>query len=967
VTTDEIEVTRVPETGPARSGAGPADHDGARSADVAAGAADASAGPATAGPAEVAADIDAQLRADIRRLGNLLGETLARQEGQGLLDLVEEVRRLVREDGALAASRLSEVNLDEATPLARAFSTYFHLANITEQAHRGRELRRERARDGGWLDQAAAQIRERGVPVAELASAVEHLSVRPVFTAHPTEAARRSILSKLHAVADELDAESNREAVYGPDPRERKRSDQRLAELVDLLWETDELRLTRPDPQDEARNAVYYLTELAASAAPRVLADLATVLGELDVPLSPTARPLQFGTWIGGDRDGNPFVTPAVTRDVLLIQHEHGIRTAEEIVAGLVLELSASRRLRPVSTDLAVSVVTDLDTLTTDEVPARFRKVNAEEFYRLKLRCIQAKLANTRARLAAGSPHRPGHDYHGVDELVHELEIMRDSLVRNGGELPAAGRLTDAIRTLSAFGLRLATMDIREHADAHHAALAELYQRVDEDDYVDLSRQERTGLLIRELDNRRPLRGAGVRLTGTNQKTVEVFATIAAMQDQFGADVIDTYIISMTQGIDDVLAAVVLAREAGLVDVGSVATAPTARIGFVPLLESGAELAAGGDLLDALLSVDSYRRLVAARGDVQEVMLGYSDSNKDTGITTSQWSIHRAQRSLRDVAAKHGVRLRLFHGRGGTVGRGGGPTHEAILAQPWGTLDGAIKVTEQGEVISDKYLLPALARENLELTVAAVLRSTVLHTAPRQSAAELARWDAVMDDVSTAAQAAYRALVGDPDLPAYYWAATPTELLGALNIGSRPSRRPDAGAGLSGLRAIPWVFGWTQTRQIVPGWFGVGSGLAAARAAGHGEALAEMLERWHFFRTFVSNVEMTLAKTDLSIAGRYVRRLVPESLWHVFDTIRAEHERTINELLLITGESRLLESQPPLARTLEIRDSYLEPLHHLQIELLAQHREAKGAADEKLERALLVTINGIAAGLRNTG
>ena len=906
---------------------------------------------------------DAELRADIRRLGVLLGQTLARQEGQGLLDLVEEVRGLVRTDGTQAAKRLASVDLTTATQLARAFSLYFHLANITEQAHRGRELRRLRSAEGGWLDRAAELIREQGVPVAEIAAAAHHLSVRPVFTAHPTEAARRSILAKLRAVADELDAEASRTAVYGPDTRESARSEHRLAELIDTLWQTDELRLTRPDPRDEARNAVYYLSDLAAEAAPRVLADLAAVMGELGVAMPATAQPLSFGTWIGGDRDGNPFVTAAVTRDVLLIQHEHGIRTAEDVVQDLIGELSASRRLRPVSLDLAVSLAKDLDNLGAD-VPERFRRVNTEEVYRLKLRCILAKLANTRARLAADTPHKPGHDYHGATELVADLELMRASLVRNAGVLPATGRLADAIRTVSAFGLSLATMDVREHADAHHAVLAELYARVGEldDDYADLSRAERTELLVRELNSGRPLSGTGTRLATANQKTFDVFTTIGAVQDRFGPETIGTYIISMTRGVDDVLAAVVLAREAGLVDVRD----GNPRLDFVPLLESGAELAASGELLDELLNVDSYRRVVASRGDVQEVMLGYSDSNKDTGITTSQWSIHRAQRSLRDVAAKHGVRLRLFHGRGGTIGRGGGPTHDAILAQPDGTLDGAIKVTEQGEVISDKYLLPTLARENLELTVAAVLQSAVLHAGPRLDSGDLALWDAVMDEVSTAAHDAYRSLVDHPDLPAYYWAATPTELLSALNIGSRPSRRPDAAAGLSGLRAIPWVFGWTQTRQIVPGWFGVGSGLAAARAAGHETELAEMFGGWYFFRTFISNVEMTLAKTDLTIAERYVRALVPEQLRPVFGLIRQEYERTLAEVLRITGGSRPLEAQPGLARTLAVRDTYLEPLHHLQVELLSQYRD-QSTADEKLERALLVTVNGIAAGLRNTG
>jgi phosphoenolpyruvate carboxylase len=897
----------------------------------------------------IMANDDANLRSDVRRLGDLLGQSLVRQEGPELLELVEKVRKAVRDNGE--DELLERITDDQAVDLVRAFSTYFHLANVAEQVHRSRVLAEARRDGKSWLSQAVDKIIEaKNNPAAgheftqaDIEKWVSELQVRPVFTAHPTEAARRSILGKLSEISRLLDT-----------PKSISQ-DERLAETVDLLWQTDELRLDRPEPLDEAMNALYYLDDLAKQTVPEVLNDFARELKRLDIDLPVTSRPLTFGTWIGGDRDGNPNITPQVTEDAVVLQVGHAIRTTIAAMDRLRQMLSVSTRIAGATPELSASVEEDLKRIP--EFEQRFLRLNVQEPYRLKATAIVHRLAFTRNRHAVGGPHVPGRDYANTQELLADLTLMRDSLFQHRGELIATGLLERTIRTVAAFGLTHATLDVREHSDAHHNVLKNFMG----DGYLELSHDEKFPILISELAN--GLKRSASSLDAGAAKTLNTFVAISDLIDRFGPEVIETYIVSMTKGADDLVAAALLAKYAGLVDLDK----KVAKIGFAPLLETVAELRAAGEILEKLLSDPVYRSLVEIRGNVQEVMLGYSDSNKDAGIATSQWEIHRAQRKLRDVAMKYGVKLRLFHGRGGSVGRGGGPTYEALVALPWGSVDGEIKMTEQGEVISDKYALPALARENVELTLAASLEATVLNRGPRQSKEDLEQWNECMNLVSDSSFARYRTLIDHPDLPAYFYASTPVEQLGNLFLGSRPSRRPDAAGGLDSLRAIPWVFGWTQSRQIVPGWFGVGSGLKAAREAGKTDVLKKMLSQWHFFSTFISNVEMTLVKTDLKTARRYVETLVPEELQHFLGDIEKEYELTVQEILALTGKSTLLGDQPVLARTLEVRDQYLAPLHSLQVNLLNRVRTAGDQAEPTLVRALLLTINGVATGLRNTG
>ena len=882
---------------------------------------------------------NADLRNDVRKLADLLGQTIARQESDELLSLVESVRLSVRE--GQQDQILSKLDDSQTISLVRAFSNYFNLANVAEQVNRSKVLADAHSSGGSWLKKTVDNILQaqkdgKTFDSKELQVWIDNFSVRPVFTAHPTEAARRSVLSKMTTIAQLLEQP------------ESQIKNERLAETIDLLWQTDELRLGRPEPLDEAVNSIYYLDELLIQTVPEVLAEFANEVKRLGIQLSLNARPLSFGTWIGGDRDGNPNITAEVTKAAILLQNSHFTRTVFEHLDELRQALSISTKLAGVSVELEKSVAQDLEKLP--EIENRYRRINVEEPYRLKATAIRHKLALTQVRHASGLPHFPGRDYKNTVELINDLEIMRTSLLANNGQLIATGLLERITRAISAFGLTHASMDIREHSDVHHQLLSQIFSNLT------------PALINSQLDSKEQPNLEN--LDESSDRCFKTFVAINELVDRFGPEVIESYIISMTKSADDVMAAVLIAKIAGLISLNP--GKEFAKIGFVPLLETVTELRSADKILDDLLSNQNYRKIVKLRGNLQEVMLGYSDSNKDAGITTSQWEIHKAQRKLRDVAIKHGVKLRLFHGRGGSVGRGGGPTYDALIALPWGSIDGQIKMTEQGEVISDKYGLPALAKENLELTLAAALEATILNREPRQSAGDLNSWNDCMDLISDHAFAAYRGLVDQADLPAYFYASTPVEQLGNMFLGSRPSRRPQDSGGLDSLRAIPWVFGWTQSRQIVPGWYGVGSGLKAAREAGKGDLLQMLLKDWHFFRTFISNVEMTLAKTDLTIAQRYVDELVDPSLHKIFDQIKSEFDLTVKELLLMTNKTEILGNQPILARTLQIRDTYLAPLQLLQISLLKRVRNQK-KVDPLLARALLLTINGVAAGLRNTG
>ena len=874
------------------------------------------------------------LRDDVRLLGELLGETLQAHAGRALFERVERVRALAKsgrsgneDDFRVLADELGRMSVDEALPVSRAFTHFLHLANIAEQHHRTRRRRQYRINPGappqrGSCEDGFARLIAEGVAPDALFDAVCALRIELVLTAHPTEIARRTLVHKYNRIARLL-ARRDRPDLTAP---ERDELIEALQREIAGAWGTGDLRAERPTPLDEVRSGLIVFEQSLWDALPEYLRTVDRALRATTgraLPLD--VAPLRFGSWIGGDRDGNPNVTPQVTRRACLLSRwvaaEHYLQEIEALREELSLT-AASAALR----DLAGS---------------------AREPYRELLRGVRRRLVATRewieASLEADDDVAPGEDvYVEPDELTAVLNLCHGSLVATGHGLTAAGRLSDVLRRVAVFGLTLARLDVRQDSARHTEALAAITSALGLGSYADWDERARLDFLTRELAGRRPLIPKDLTASPDVEDVLATFRTIARIPPgSLGA-----YVITMARSASDVLAVELLQREAGVV----------APLRTVPLFETSRDLQQAGAVLDSLLAIPWYRGRIAGR---QEVMIGYSDSAKDVGRLAAGWDLYKAQESVVAACKGHQVAVTLFHGRGGSVGRGGGPTHLAIKSQPPGSIDGTLRVTEQGEMLQALFGLSDIALRTMEVYTTGTLEAWLMPTAAPTPA-----WRECMDRLAGDARTAYRGIVYDtPGFLDYFHEATPEREIGAMNIGSRPARR-SGGGGLTTLRAIPWQFAWTQTRLLLGAWLGVEQALEQAVARGEAGLLAEMNHRWPHFQSAIGLIEMVLAKADGRIAGEYDRRLVPPPLQPFGADLRARLERAIAAVVDLTGHQELLESTPVIRRSIDVRNPYVDPLNLLQVELL---RRMRTNPDERVHAALKVTVNGIAAGMRNTG
>ncbi|MCX7896269.1 MAG: phosphoenolpyruvate carboxylase [Rhodocyclaceae bacterium] len=907
-------------------------------------------------------DKDAPLIRDIRLLGRLLGEVIRDQEGEAIFAIIERVRqlsvRLHRErqenarqelDALLESLSPREINL-----VIRAFSFFSQLANIAEDQHHIRRVRAHAIAGSppkpGSISYALQRIESAGKTPHEIVAFFRAADISPVLTAHPTEVQRKSILDRQWRIARLLDARDRQRLT----PEELAENEEALYRAILTLWQTRMLRPTRISVMDEVHNALSYYDTTFLPELPRLFNRLEDRLG---ASLPAFLRP---GSWVGGDRDGNPFVTAETLHGAALAQARKIFAHYLEETHKLGSELSCSQLLVGVSPALE-----RLAAASPDRNPHR-----DDEPYRRALAGIYARLFATATALEAAPPSRLPIDkaqpYASAEEFVAELSILRDSLCAHRSEMIARGRLRRLLRAAETFGFHLAPIDLRQNSEVHLRTVSELFETARPGtDYQNRSEEGKIALLLAELATPRLLSSPYWRYSAETEAELAIFHTARELRKKFGARLIENVIISKCEGVSDVLEVALLLKEAGLLRPRE----GELDVGIVPLFETIADLERAGSVMDRLLSLPAYRRLLESRGLRQEVMLGYSDSNKDGGYLMSNWALYRAEVTLVEVFRMRGVKLRLFHGRGGTVGRGGGPTYEAILAQPAGAVAGAIRITEQGEVIASKYANRELGRRNLEVLVAATCEASLL---PSAHEAPCEQWLGAIDALARASYRAYRALIYEtPRFTEFFRAATVIDEISRLNVGSRPAaRRPSD--SIEALRAIPWVFSWAQCRLMLPGWYGFGSAyqeFLTSQGEEGLERLRTMYREWAFFRTVLANMDMLLAKTDLALAARYAELVEDVSLREtIFTRIADEWHATVEAVLAITGQKELLDGNPLLKRSLKNRLPYIDPLNVLQVSLLRRTRhDPAWREDERAKNGVHLTINGIAAGLRNSG
>ncbi len=912
-------------------------------------------------------DKDEPLRSDIRLLGRLLGDTVREQEGDAVFALVERVRqtavRFARDGDPAAraelAALLDPLPRDTTQAVVRAFSYFLQLANIAEDQH---HIRRRRAHDladspprEGSLPFALDRLAEAGVARDAVADFFAHALISPVLTAHPTEVQRQSTLQSQREIERLLDLRDRQQLT----PEEQAENDTGLAAAVLTLWQTRMLRPLRLKVIDEVKSGIGYFTSTFFAELPNLYIQTAERL-ESSYPGERWALPAFFrvGSWIGGDRDGNPFVTADILREALRLQSAATLDFYLEEIHELGGELPMSSLLVQVTPEL-----TALAEASPDKSPQR-----ADEPYRRALTGIYARLAATARRLDRLEPLRhavgEAEPYASAGELRNDLKVVSASLKANGSARLAGGRLRRLLRAIQVFGFHLAPIDLRQNSDVHARTVGELFSAAGRcPDYEALDEAGRIDLLTQELHTPRPLYSPFLEYSDEARGELAIFFAAREMRERYGAAALPNCIISKTDGVSDLLEVALLLKETGLLRPGA---APRLDMNIIPLFETIGDLQRAAATMEGLFRLAAYRDLLGSRGMEQEIMLGYSDSNKDGGFLTSGWELYKAEIALTRVCRDHGVRLRLFHGRGGSVGRGGGPSYQAILAQPAGAVSGQIRLTEQGEVISTKYGNPGTGRRNLEVLLAATLEASLTDHENRVEPAEA--FHPVMDRLSDLAFRAYRGLVYETEgFTRYFRQSTVVSEIANLNIGSRPASRK-ASDSIEDLRAIPWVFSWAQCRLMLPGWFGFGSAVDVwlqENPAGLA-TLRRMFHAWPFFQTLLSNMDMVLAKSDLAIASRYAELVTEDGLRdRVFGAIRREWELTRKHLLAIEEQEDFLADNPLLRRSIQQRFPYMDPLNHLQVELLKRHRA--GETDERVARGLHLTINGIAAGLRNSG